>query len=142
MLQNEIEVDWQLVLHKEAEFLRDSFLKSLEHRTTKGTNTSTSLATRYKGNDEVLKKIYAIAEEDAKKKGQLCPTFLQFKRKVDELKLTPAFKKTPRLTKEEKTYPEIDQLYLLEEKKKDGFADSTLRNIYESQSGQKATTKK
>ena len=142
IVESEIESDWQLVLYNENAFLRESFLQSLERRTAKGANTSASLSTRYKGNDEILKKIYAEALLDAQNKEQLVPTYRQFKRKVEELKTKPAFKKIPRLTREEKTYPQMDQDYLLAEKKSEGFADATLRNFYESQTGKKATTQK
>ena len=142
IVESEIESDWQLVLYNENAFLRESFLQSLERRTAKGANTSPSLSTRYKGNDEILKKIYAKALLDAQNKEQLVPTYRQFKRKVEELKTKPAFKKIPRLTREEKTYPQMDQDYLLAEKKSEGFADATLRNFYESQTGKKATTQK
>lgn len=142
IVQNEIESDWQLVLYEESAFLRESFLQSLERRTAKGANTSASLSNRYKGNDAILSKIYEEALNDAQKKEQHIPTYRQFKRKVEELKLKPAFKKTPRLTREEKTYPQIDQDYLIAQKKSEAFAEATLRNFYESRTGQKATTKK
>lgn len=142
LVQQEIDSDWSLVDMKEASYLREKFLDSLEKRLTKGKNTSISLKDRYKENDDALNKIYDLVLADVLQNGKDIPTYRQFQLKVDQNKLKPAFIKTPRISPDEKMMLPEDLDFVIKQKTRDYFAPTTLRKFYEERSGQPATTKK
>lgn len=142
LVQQEVDKDWNLIYIEEASYLRGKFLDGLEKRLAKGKNTSISLDERYKENDAALNKIYDLVLADVLQNGQERPTYRQFKSKVDQIKLKPAFIKTPRLTPDEKMSPPEDLDFVIKQKTREHFAPTTLRKFYEERSGQPATTKK
>ncbi len=126
----------------EVSHLRSLFIQSQEKRIQKGQRTSASIKERFADNDASLNEIWIVALKNAKEKDQEIPTYIQFKRLINALKSKPKYIRKPKLTPEEKQLPAEDLAYVMKQKTREDWSETTLRDFYKAKTGKDATTKK